>query len=131
VRLLLDTHVALWALLDDPRLLSDGKALILAPSNTVTVSVVSIWEITIKHALSRGRAGDMPISGSAALDYFRAAGYEILSIMPAHVVVIETLPALHADPFDRLLVAQARSESLTLLTADKQVAAYDPGIKLI
>jgi PIN domain nuclease of toxin-antitoxin system len=131
VRLLLDTHVALWALLDDPRLLSDAKALILDPANSITVSVVSIWEITIKHALSRGRADDMPISGSAALDYFRAAGYEILPITAAHVVEVEALPALHADPFDRLLVAQARSESQRLLTADRHVAAYDPGIKLL
>jgi PIN domain nuclease of toxin-antitoxin system len=131
VRLLLDTHIALWALLDDPRLSSDGRALILDPLNSITVSVASIWEITIKHALSRGRVGDMPISGSAALDYFRAAGYEILPITAAHVFEVEALPALHADPFDRLLVAQARSESLRLLTADRQVAAYDPGIKLI
>lgn len=131
MRLLLDTHIALWALLDDPRLSGDVRALILDPSNTVAVSVVSIWEITIKHALSRGRAGDILIPGSTALGYFRAAGYDILSISAAHAVAIETLPALHADPFDRLLVAQAHVESLRLVTADRQVASYDPGILLI
>jgi PIN domain nuclease of toxin-antitoxin system len=131
VRLLLDTDIALWALLDDPRLSPDARALISDPSNTVTVSVVSIWEITIKHALSRGRAGDMPIPGSTALGYFHAAGYELLSITAAHAVAVETLPPLHADPFDRLLVAQAHIETLRLLTADRQVAAYNPEIKLL
>ena len=131
MRLLLDTHVALWALLDDLRLSAKARALILDPSNTVNVSVVSVWEITIKHALTRGRTGDMPVSGGAALDYFRAAGYDILSITAAHVIAVDPLPALHADPFDRLLVAQASAESLQLLTADRLVAAYHPGIMLV
>lgn len=131
MRLLLDTHIALWALLDDPRLSGEACALISDPSNTITVSVVSVWEITIKHALSRGRAGDMPLSGSAALGYFRLAGYDVLPISAAHVVAVEALPAIHSDPFDRLLVAQAHSESLRLITADRQVAAYDTGIMLI
>jgi PIN domain nuclease of toxin-antitoxin system len=131
VRLLLDTHIALWALLDDPRLSADARALIGDPSNIVSVSVVSVWEITIKHALARGQPGDMPMPGSVALGYFRAAGYDILSITAAHAVAVETLPALHADPFDRLLVAQAHVDSLKLLTADRHVAAYDAGIMLI
>jgi PIN domain nuclease of toxin-antitoxin system len=131
VRLLLDTHVALWALLDDHRLTADARALISDPANRVSVSVVSVWEITIKYALSRGRPGDMPMPGSTALGYFRAAGYDILSIAAAHAVAVESLPALHADPFDRLLVAQAQVESLKLLTADRHVAAYDAGIMRI
>ncbi|MEQ1695035.1 MAG: type II toxin-antitoxin system VapC family toxin [Hyphomicrobiaceae bacterium] len=131
MRLLLDTHIALWALLDDPRLSREARALILDPSNTVTVSVVSVWEITIKHALARGQAGAMPMPGSAALGFFRVAGYEILPLTAAHAVAIETLPAFHSDPFDRLLVAQAHVESLRLLTADRQVASYDPGIVLL
>jgi PIN domain nuclease of toxin-antitoxin system len=93
--------------------------------------VVSVWEITINYALSRGHRADMPMPGRTALGYFGAAGYDILSMTAAHAVAVETLPALHADPFDRLLVAQAHVESLKLLTADRQVAAYDAGIMLI
>jgi PIN domain nuclease of toxin-antitoxin system len=73
----------------------------------------------------------MPMSGSTALGYFRAAGYDIVSITAAHAVAVETLQAFHAHPFDRLLVAQAHVESLKLLTADRQVAAYDAGIMLV
>jgi len=128
VRLLLDTHIALWAIVDDPRLSAKARDLIVDPANEIVVSVASLWEIAIKHALARGAPSDMPISGLQALGYFRDAGYEVLDISPAHVVAVETLPMLHADPFDRILVAQALNVPLRLLTHDPRVAAYSDTI---
>jgi len=128
VRLLLDTHIALWAIVDDPELPTRARELIVDPANEIVVSAASLWEIAIKHALACGAPSDMPISGVEALGYFRDAGYELLAISPAHVVAIETLPTLHADPFDRILVAQALSVPLRLLTHDPKVAAYSDTI---
>ena len=128
MRLLLDTHVALWALLDDPRLPERARALIADEDNSLHVSAASVWEISIKHALQRG---DMPLSGEAALRWFRRAGYALLDITPEHAAAVEKLPPHHADPFDRMLVAQALTEPLRLLTRDAAVARYSNAIELI
>jgi PIN domain nuclease of toxin-antitoxin system len=124
MRLLLDTHVALWAIADSPRLSARARELIDDPDNEVVVSAATIWEISIKHALARGAPNDMPISGQEALGYFRDAGFALLDISPKHAAGVETLPPLHADPFDRLLIAQALMTPLRLLTHDARVAAY-------
>jgi PIN domain nuclease of toxin-antitoxin system len=124
LRILLDTHVALWAIAKTARLPADIAALIADPANTIVVSAVSVWEITIRHALSRGRSDDVALSGSQALNYFRAAGFQFLSVSAEHAAAVERLPRLHGDPFDRLLVAQALSEPLRLVTHDRSVAAY-------
>lgn len=121
MRLLLDTHIALWTIADDPRLSDLARSLIDDPDNAVMVSAATVWEISIKHALARG---NMPISGEEALGYFRSAEFGLLDITPAHAAAVETLPPLHGDPFDRILVAQAMTEPLRLLTRDAQVAAY-------
>jgi PIN domain nuclease of toxin-antitoxin system len=121
VNLLLDTHVALWAITDHPRLGDRARELIQSPRATVWVSVVSLWEIAIKHALQRG---DMPVAAGDALHWFRESGYRLLPVEAEHAVAVETLPPLHADPFDRLLVAQAQTEPLRLLTHDPLVAGY-------
>ena len=131
MRLLLDTHIALWAIVDDPRLPAKARTLIEDQSNSVAVSVASIWEIAIKHSLSKGRADDMPIDGAAAVGYFRSAGYVILDIVAEHVVAVAELAKHHKDPFDRLLVAQASVETLQLVTSDTQVAAYGGSILLV
>jgi PIN domain nuclease of toxin-antitoxin system len=123
VRLLLDTHVALWAVVDDPRLPAKAAELIADPANDVFVSVASLWEIAIKHALARGKPHDMPISAREALGYFQAAGYVLLDVVSAHVIAVEDLPMWHADPFDRILVAQALAVPLRLLTHDTRVAS--------
>ena len=123
MRLLLDTHIALWALTDDPRL--SPRALINDPANQVIVSAATVWEIAIKHALGRD---DMPISGDEALDWFRRAGYDLLPISPAHAAAIEHLPEHHRDPFDRLLVAQAITEPLRLLSRDPLVIRYGDAV---
>ena len=121
MRLLLDTHIALWAIADDPRLSDLARSLIDDPENTVMVSAATVWEISIKHALARS---NMPSSGEEALGYFRSAEFGLLDITPIHAAAVETLPPLHGDPFDRILVAQAMTEPLRLLTRDAQVAAY-------
>ena len=128
MNLLLDTHVALWAITDHPKLSLKARDLILAPRATVWVSAASLWEITIKHGLGRG---DMPVSGQDALQYFRQAGYQLLAIEPEHVVAVSELPNHHHDPFDRLLVAQALVEPMRLITHDATVARYSDTILLV
>jgi PIN domain nuclease of toxin-antitoxin system len=131
VRLLLDTHVALWLLANDSRLTSRARTIILDPATEPCVSAATVWEIAIKHALNRGLPNDMPISGMEALAAFTSAGYSLIAITPAHAASVAELPRLHADPFDRLLVAQARIEGMALLTHDAAISAYDPAIILI
>ena len=126
MRLLLDTHVAIWAL-TSPELLSDQvRDLIANPANDVHVSAVSIWEIAIKFAL--GKKSAPPFSGEQALAYFREAGYVMLAVTAEHAASVEDLPPLHADPLDRLLVAQALSEPLRLVTQDRKITAYSDTI---
>lgn len=125
MRLLLDTHIALWAVSDDPRLPTKARELIAAPRNLIWVSAASIWEIAIKHGLGRG---DMPVSGVEALEYFRQSGYRMLPVLPEHAAVAGALPAYHQDPFDRLLVAQSMAEPLRLLTHDTAVARYSDAV---
>ena len=122
-----DTHIALWAITDDPALPLEAKSLILDPGNIVFVSAANLWEITIKHAI---KPKLMPISGSRALLLFRGSGYWFLDISPWHATKVEELPPFHQDPFDRMLVAQAISEPLVLLTHDRQVARYGESIIL-
>lgn len=120
----MDTHIALWAIVDDPRLPRRAAELITDPDNTVAVSAASVWDIALKHALGRGGPNAMPISGREAVTYFREAGYDLLSISPEHAAAVEALPVLHPDPFDRLLVAQALTEPMRLLTHDAALSGY-------
>ena len=128
MNLLLDTHVALWAITDDERLSAMARELIQSPRNAVWISAVSVWEIAIKHTLGREI---MPISGKEALGYFRQAGYLFLAIQPEHGAAVEDLAAHHQDPFDRLLVAQALTEPMRLVTHDAAVARYSDTVTVI
>ncbi|MBA5685931.1 type II toxin-antitoxin system VapC family toxin [Rugamonas apoptosis] len=125
MNLLLDTHVALWAIADSPKLTQTARDLILSPSTIVWISTASMWEIAIKHALGRG---DVPISSQDAARYFRASGYRFLPVVAEHAIAVEDLAALHSDPFDRMLVAQAMVEPMRLMTHDVQMAAYSDTI---
>jgi PIN domain nuclease of toxin-antitoxin system len=119
VPLLLDTHVFLWWLKDDRRLGPTARAQIAARRHTVFVSAASAWEIAVKRAGGRLEApGDITewIAGSEFTD---------LSISVAHAVGAAELPPHHHDPFDRLLIAQARIERLTLVSADAEIGKYD------
>jgi len=128
MRLLLDTHTAIWALTTPSRLPPRIQALISDAANDVVVSTASVWEVAIKHPLRRGDPSDMPISGLEALRYFSAAGYQILPITAAHAVAVDNLPPLHTDPFDRILVAQALTEPLRLITHDARLTRYSETI---
>ena len=128
MNLLLDTHIALWALADSPRLPAKARELILAPGNTVWVSAASVWEITIKHSLGRG---DMPVSGAQALALFEEAGFLLLAVSGAHAAAVAQLPPHHADPFDRMLAAQALTEPLRLVTHDAMLARYSDTVILV
>ena len=121
MNLLLDTHVALWAITDSPKLSQKARELIQAPKTIVWISAASVWEIAIKHSLGRG---DMPVSSQDAIGYFRESGYRFLAIEPEHAAAIEDLAAHHQDPFDRILVAQALVEPMRLMTHDPLVACY-------
>ena len=124
MKLLLDTHIALWATLQSRKLPGTARSLIEDADNDIAVSVVTIWEIAIKHALARGRPDDIEIPGRTAEEIFVAAGYNILPVTAAHAAAIDDLPRLHGDPFDRMLVAQALTEPMRLLTSDRRLEAY-------
>ena len=125
MNLLLDTHVALWAITDSPKLSLKARELIASPRTTVWISVASVWEIAIKHALG---CGDMPVSGQEAGRYFRESGYRFLPIDTEHAFAVQDLAVHHHDPFDRLLVAQALVEPMRLMTHDPMVARYSDTI---
>lgn len=121
MNLLLDTHVALWAITDSPRLPQKARELILSPKTTIWISVASVWEIAIKHTLGRG---DMPVSCRSAVRYFRESGYRFLPVEVEHTMAVEELPAHHQDPFDRILIAQALTEPMRLMTCDSLLVRY-------
>jgi PIN domain nuclease of toxin-antitoxin system len=125
LNLLLDTHVALWAITDNPKLSQKARDLIASPKTNVWISAANVWEIAIKHSLGRG---DMPVSGRDAMRYFQESGYRFLPVEAEHAVAVEELPAHHQDPFDRILVAQALVEPMRLLTHDPLVALYSDTI---
>jgi PIN domain nuclease of toxin-antitoxin system len=118
VRLLLDTHVVLWWLVDDPCLPEEVKSLVDHEPD-VLVSAASLWEIGVKQSLGKIVApDDLP-------ERVRDSGFRELSIGFAHAIAAGRLPMIHRDPFDRMLVAQARCEGLTLLTRDPWCRRYD------
>lgn len=119
MRLLLDTHIYLWWLAADPRLSTEATAAIREPAALVHVSAASIWEAAIKTALGRLDAGDADLVAEIA-----ANGFEELSINARHAAAAGALPRRHEDPFDRMLVAQAATDNLTLVTADRRLGSY-------
>jgi PIN domain nuclease of toxin-antitoxin system len=121
VRLLLDTHVFLW-LHAQPERLGGRLALLEDARNDLLVSAASTWEITIKYAGGRLALPEPPERYVPVR--LRAIGAEPLAIEHAHALAVSQLPSLHRDPFDRMLIAQARSLDATLVTADQRIASY-------
>ncbi len=117
--LLLDSHVLLWFAAGDPRLAPEVVTAIVDERNAKLVSVASIWELEIKR--SKGHLA-VPVDLGARLN---PAGFDLLDVTLDHAVRAGELPPHHRDPFDRMLVAQAQSESATLVTADGAIGAYD------
>ncbi|CDI01412.1 MAG: type II toxin-antitoxin system VapC family toxin [Candidatus Competibacter denitrificans] len=118
---LLDTHVLLWAAGNPQRLSTQAHALLNAPENELWFSAASLWEIAIKSGLGRA---DFQVDARLLRRGLLDNGYSELPIRSEHVVALDRLPPLHKDPFDRLLIAQALVEGITLLTADEQIARY-------
>lgn len=131
MRLLLDTHVALWAVLDPQRLSASVRSWLIDPANDVAFSIATLWEIAIKRSTRPGRPDTPKLSAHDAKSAFVDADFEILSLNPDHVEMVEALPFHHHDPFDRLLVAQARCEGMTLLTRDKVLVAYGDHVAIV
>ena len=120
MRLLLDTHVFIWATAAPGRLPAPVHVALTTPDNTILVSAATIWEIAIKRALGRL---EFPLEELAAI--MTRAGFDPLPIEFGHARAAGALPRHHTDPFDRMLVAQARAEGLTLVSDDAAIAAYD------
>jgi len=122
-RLLLDTHALIWALSAPRRLPARVARIVRDPENDVYVSAVGTWEIAIKSALGKIEADVAAVARAA-----READFEELPVTVAHTLRLRTLPAHHRDPFDRLLVAQALEECLTLVTHDPLIAQYPAAV---
>jgi PIN domain nuclease of toxin-antitoxin system len=128
VKLLLDTQVLLWAAGNSKRLTASARKLLNAPGNDLWFSAVSLWEITIKNSLGRK---DFRVEPRVLRRGLLDNGYTELAITSQHAVSVEGLPDIHRDPFDRLLLAQALSEGITLVTADALLATYPGPIRKI
>ena len=126
--ILLDTHLLIWAAADSPRLSRAAREAIEHPDHAPIFSAASIWEIAVKSAL--GRPG-FDIDARRFRADLLAAGYRELDMTSVHGIDAASLPVLHRDPFDRMLVGQARAEGLTLYTSDRGVAAYGPPALLV
>ena len=123
MKLLLDTHVLLWAAGSPERLSATARVLLEDPQNELLFSAASLWEIVIKCGLGRS---DFHVDARVLRRSLLDNGYQELAISSEHAVFIDSLPPIHKDPFDRILVAQATFEGITLLTADALLAQY-PG----
>lgn len=121
MRLLLDTHILLWALIEPTRLTDQARSVLEDPAHEVLFSAASIWEIAIKHALGRA---DFKVTPDAILHAASESGFAELPVRSAAALRVATLPPLHRDPFDRLLVAQAMTEPAIFYTADETLQAY-------
>jgi len=125
---LLDTQVAIWALIDDPRLSIDARRILDDSGNRLHFSVCSIWEIAIKRGLNRPDFQHDPrLIRRTLLRY----GCSEIPIESTHAFEVESLPLIHKDPVDRLLIAQAIVEGITLLTADPVIAQYPGPIRRV
>jgi PIN domain nuclease of toxin-antitoxin system len=128
MKLLLDTHLLLWAAADSDRLSSEAEALIADPGNDLLFSAASLWEIIIKRTVGRA---DFRVDPRLLRRSLLDNGYLELPIESEHVMAVESLPAIHSDPFDRILVAQAIIERVTLITSDRTVAQYSGPVRKV
>lgn len=128
MKLLLDTHLLLWAAGQSERLPAVARALLDDPRNEPMFSSASLWEIAIKSGLGRD---DFQVDARVLRRGLLDNGYGELPITSEHAVAIDGLPPIHKDPFDRLLVAQSMVEGITLLTADPLVAKYPAPVRKV
>ncbi|GGK29241.1 type II toxin-antitoxin system VapC family toxin [Salinarimonas ramus] len=127
MRVLCDTHVLLWAAYRPEMLSTAERSILTDAANLLVFSVASLWEVAIKGRLR----SDFDFDASELRAGLLANGYEELPIIAAHVLAVAGLPAIHRDPFDRLLVAQAIAEDLAFLTRDAVLARYSAVVRLV
>jgi PIN domain nuclease of toxin-antitoxin system len=127
MKVLVDTHTFLWALLQDHRLTPKATQILRSDEHELLFSLVSLWEIAIK--IKTGKLNTIGSSVAYIRDEMDAYGMQLLPIRYEHILQLESLPRHHGDPFDRLLIAQALTESLPIFTGDRIFASY--GIKLV
>jgi len=125
VKLLLDTHILLWSAGQPDKLSTEARTILLDSTNSLFFSSASIWEIVIKRGLGRD---DFKVDPLRLRKQLVINGYEEVAVSADHALAVDVLPALHKDPFDRILIAQARMEGMLLLSADCQVSRYGNGI---
>jgi PIN domain nuclease of toxin-antitoxin system len=128
MRILLDTHIILWAVTDSPKLPEAAREMIQNERNQIYFSSASIWEVAIKHSLAPEQ---LPVSSRDLLRYVEQSGYEELPVSAEHAVAVEALLPVHKDPFDRILVAQAGAEPMRLLTHDRLLEKYGVPVFLV
>jgi PIN domain nuclease of toxin-antitoxin system len=119
---LLDTHTLLWAILDDDRLSGAAKKYITDTSNICYFSIVSLWEITIKYSLG---ALDLKMPLKDCFNIITDTGFTELEISKDHLIELDSLPSYRKDPFDRILIGQAISQSLSIITKDSVIERYN------
>ncbi len=124
MKLLLDSHAFLWWLAEDSKLKVEARQAVADPMSVVHVSAVTVWELSIKTAL-----GKLDLDGADLAEEIEANDFVELPITPRHALVAATLPRHHEDPFDRMLIAQAQIEGLTIVTRDSAFRAY--GVALL
>ena len=128
MNLLLDTHVLLWAAGEPDRLPAKARSMIEDPASELVYSAVSLWEVAIKKGLGRD---DFRVDPRVLRRGLLEHNYTELAVTGAHAVAVDALPPVHKDPFDRLLVAQAQIEGMTLLTVDEVVGRYPGPVQLL
>ena len=128
MNLLLDTHLLLWAAIEPKRLSAKARTLLLDPANQLIFSAASLWEISIKNGLDRS---DFKVDPRRLWRLLLVNGYRELPVSSEHSIAVDDLPPMHKDPFDRILIAQARVEGMLLLTVDKAVAKYGEGVRKV
>jgi PIN domain nuclease of toxin-antitoxin system len=128
MKLLLDTHLLLWAAGNPDRLPAAARRLLDDLQNELIFSSASLWEVAIKHGLGRG---DFRVDARLLRRGLLENGYGELPITSEHAVALDSLPSIHKDPFDRILIAQSMVEGVTLLTADPLVAQYPAPIRKV
>lgn len=128
MRLLLDTHILLWAAGDPERLTPESRDLLDDPATELLFSAASIWEVVIKKTLGRR---DFYIEPRQFRDALMQNGYSELSVRSEHTLAVSLLPLIHKDPFDRILIAQAQVENITLLTMDSRLSRYSGPVRVV
>ena len=128
MKLLLDTHLLLWAASEPDRLPEAAATAIADEGNELYFSAASIWEIVIKGGLGRD---DFEVDANLLHRGLVDNGYAELAIASSHAIAVSALPSLHKDPFDRMLVAQATAEGIELITSDERLAAYPGPIRKV